>query len=73
VYVEDREKSYYLDVTNFPGGNVQVGDRIGIFHREKKYGVQSYLRRNDRLMSSGLYMGGLGGLARYNKEHGYSK
>lgn len=73
VYVEGREKSYYMDVTNFPGDNLQPGDRIGIFHRERKYGTQSYLRRNDRLMSSGLYVAGLGSLARYNEEHGYSK
>ena len=73
VYVHGREKPYYLDVSDFPGHNVTVGDRIGYLHMEKGGGYLSYMRRNDRLLSTGICHQWMACAAIYNEDHGYSK
>lgn len=73
VYVEGRVKPYRLDVTDFPGNYLQTGDRIGYRHRERANGYESFMIRNDKMLSSGVCGGPLGCVASYNKAHGYSK
>lgn len=53
VYVEGREKPYRLEITDFPGDHVVVGDRVGYYHVDHKYYREAGLRKNDFLIIDG--------------------
>lgn len=48
VSIDTMKTPYRMDVTDFPGEGVDVGDTIGFIHREWPNGISTHLVRNGR-------------------------
>lgn len=42
-------KTYELDLSDYPGETVQIGDRLGYVRKTHKLHQKTYTRRNDRM------------------------